>query len=491
MQIHNDTAVATVKGTFWRYISHLSGKTVVVVTTIILARLLSKEDFGIAGYAIVAIGFLDVLSDLGIGVAIIYFPDDHKRWNTAFWLNLVVGAGLYLITYSVAPFIATFFHDSRAIDVIRVLGLTFPISAVSNIHDALLQKQIAFGRKLIPDFFRSLTKGVISIALAVLGFGPWSLIYGQLVGTAISVISYWWIHKFRPTFEIEKSYIRPLLSYGMGIVMVNALGVAILNVDYLFVGRYLGPIALGVYTLSFRVPELLVKEFCTALGQVLFPVYSKMKENKAVLTEGILATMRYVTMVTFPLSIGLALVARPFVYTVFSAKWADAIPVIPAISIYTLIRSLTFNIGDVYKVQGRLRMLNKISIAQLSLLLPALYLGVTYFKSITAVGWMQVGVVLIGGTARFILAAHLLKTPIRAFGKAVEPAFLASLFMSAAVLGTLHFISNAIPAVQLVVGSLVGAAVYLGALWIFKRDVVMVGVNTVRVAIRRREKFAS
>src|SRR5262249_21050569 len=179
--------------------------------------------------------------------------------------------------------------------------------------------------------------------------------------------------------------------YGFGIVLVQALGTVITNVDYLFVGRYLGPIALGVYTLSFRVPELLVKEFCGAVAQVLFPVYSKLRQNKDALTEGILATMRYVTMVTFPLSIGLALVSKPFVYTVFSAKWAEAIPVIPAISIYTLIRSLTFNIGDVYKVQGRLRLLNKISLLQLSLLLPALYIGVTYFKSITVVGWIQVG----------------------------------------------------------------------------------------------------
>ncbi len=172
--------------------------------------------------------------------------------------------------------------------------------------------------------------------------------------------------------------------------------------------------------------------------------------------------------------------------SVFSAKWADAIPVIPAISIYTLIRSLTFNIGDVYKAQGRLRLLNKISILQLSMLLPALYFGVTHFKSIAAVGWMQVAVVTVGGAIRFYIAVRLLNTPLREFARAVEPAAISTALMSVAVVAVLQLLSDVRPSVELIAASAIGALVYVASLWSFRRDVVLVAANTLRTAFARR-----
>jgi len=294
------------------------------------------------------------------------------------------------------------------------------------------------------------------------------------------------VHPFRPRLRVDTTSVRGLLRYGTGIVITNALGIAILNVDYLFVGRYLGPIALAVYTLSFRVPELLVKQFCAIVGQVLFPLYTKMRENVRVMSNGFLMTMRYVTMVTFPVSIWLALTARPFVLTVFSAKWADAIPVMPAISIYTLIRSLTFNLGDVYKAQGRLRLLNKISVLQLALLMGALYWAVTHFKSIVAVGWMQVVVVSLGGMLRFYIAVRLLNTPLRSFFEAIKPALISTSLMAVAVLLALTLLSGAPPLAQLIASAIFGGAVYVASLWSVKREVVVTAANSVRMAFARR-----
>jgi len=214
-------AVATIKGTLWRALSHFSGKMMVFITTVVLARLLSKVDFGIAGYAIVTIGFLDVMSDLGIGMAVIYFRERPERTNTAFWLNIVIGFVLCFLTWLIAPLAALFFHDPRAIPVIRILALAFPIDALSNIHDSLLQKDLAFGKKIIPDFVRSTSKGIISISLALLGFGAWSLIYGQIFGMAIAVMAYWWVHPFRPRLRVDTTSIRGLLRYGTGIVITK------------------------------------------------------------------------------------------------------------------------------------------------------------------------------------------------------------------------------------------------------------------------------
>jgi O-antigen/teichoic acid export membrane protein len=481
-----DPAVATVKGTFWTYLSHFSGKMMSFVTTIILARLLVKEDFGVASFAIIVIGLLEVFHDLGIGLALIYHDHDQKKANTGFWLGLGIGISLFTLTFMLAPFAADFFNDPRAIGVIRVLALTFPLAALSNVHDALLRKQLRFGRKVIPDFVRSLSKGLIAITLAILGFGAWSLIWGQVLGTAVAVIAFWIIHPFRPNFQFDTQSVNQLLSYGLGIVGVHALGVLLLNIDYLFVGRFLGAVALGVYTLSFRVPELLIKKFCGTIGRVIFPVYAKLRDDKQSLGTGFLTTIRYVTMVTVPIGVGLALIAQPFVLTVFSDKWREAIPVMQGVAIFTLIRSLLYNVGDVYKAQGRLALLTKLSSLQIALMVPALWWAVVIERSIVAAAWVQAGVALITGIIKLAIAARILETPLKKFGQAVEPAFLGTVVMTAAVLVMLQLVPSTLPAVQLIASVITGLLAYLATLWWLKRDLVLIAGQTLRMALIHR-----
>ena len=284
-------AKTTVKGTFWTYASHYGGKLLVFVSTTILARLLTQEDFGIVGFALVVISFLYVLNDLGIGSALIYYADDPDAPHTGFWLGLLMGIVLFGITWLIAPLAGTFFHDARAVPVTRALGSTFPIIALGNVHESLLHKNLAFRRKFIPDVTKMTSKGLTSIILALLGFSFWSMVAGQIVGAVVLVIAYWYTLPFRPQFRFNQKLVRPLLSYGSGIVAVNAIAILLTNADYLFVGRFLGAAALGVYTLAFRIPDMLIIQFCTVVGKVLFPVYAKMRDNKRSLQNAFLMTV--------------------------------------------------------------------------------------------------------------------------------------------------------------------------------------------------------
>jgi O-antigen/teichoic acid export membrane protein len=481
-----DSAVATVRGSFWISLSHFAGRLIMFLCTIILSRLLSTEEFGVAGYAIVTISLLDVLTDLGIGSALIYYRDDPHRIQSGFWLGLAIGLSLFGLAWTIAPLAAHFFHDPRATSVIRTLAFVFPILSLSNVHDSLLRKELEFGRKMIPDVLRALSKGLFSIFFALLGFGAFSLIYGYIAGTAVAVIAYWLNHPWRPSFRFRFVHTRQLLSYGMGIVSVNAMAALIMNVDYLLVGHYIGVVALGVYTLSFRIPELLIKEFCGNVGKVVFPVYAKIRNDLNLLSEGFLAALRYITMFTIPAALGLALIARPFVLTLFSEKWSAAIPVIPAISLYTLFRSLTFNAGDVYKAQGRIKLLNKISLLQAAILLPALWWAVVHYRSITAVAWTQAIVAFVGVLIKITVTSRILKLPLRMFFSAIEPAVISASFMCVAVAGTLYGLAHVSNPVQLITAVLVGGTVYFSSLWFLRRDVMITAGNTLRMALVRR-----
>ncbi len=482
---HESLTGRALRGTFWAYASNYSGKFLVFISTTILARLLLQEDFGLAGYALVVISFLEVLNDLGIGAAVIYHRDDPAVVNTAFWLNLAAGIALCALTWLVAEFAGSFFGDPRAVPLTRVLALSFPITALGNIHASLLVRRLGFKRMFVPDVTKAAGKGILSIALAWAGYGPWSLVIGQVGGEALAVIALWWAMPFRPSLRFSRETVRPLLQYGSNIVSANALATLVNQADYLIIGRLLGAAALGVYTLAFRVPELLVKQLVVIASRVLFPAFSAIREDPDALRAGFLSAMRYTSLVTVPIALGLSAVARPLVLTLFTAKWVEAIPVMSAIAIYTLIRSRTFNIGNVYKAQGRPDVLTKLALAKLPILLPALYWAAAVPASIVAVAWVQVAVTFLAGILNLVVAARLLDTPLRRLVAAFVPATVAGAIMAGAVLGALSLLPAASPVAQLAAAVPLGVAVYGAILWLLQRDLLRQATASVRLALGR------
>lgn len=479
-------AKATVIGTIWSYASKYSGKLMVFISTLILARLLSQEDFGVAGYALVFISFIDVLQGLGINPALVYYDLDEKRTETAFWLGIGVGVLLGVLTYLLGPLAGAYFRDPLAVPVTQALAVNFPIQGLVLIHDAILRKEMSFGKRFAPEFVRSIVKGVVSIAFALNGFGYWSLIYGQIASSIANTLSLIILVPWRPKFIFSTNYARPLLVYGGNIVIVNILGIILLNSDYLVVGRYLGSAALGVYTLAFRVPDLLINQFCVILAQVVFPAYARMKHDLEALTRGFLQTMRYVALITTPMGLGLALVARPFIIVAFGWEWLDAVAVIPWIAAYTVIRSYTFNIGDVYKAQGRPKLLTALSVFQTFLLVPAMLWAVLVPQSIEAVGWMRTAVELVSFTINIVMASRMLHTSPLTMLNTLRPAFVGSFVMTIGVLLTQAAVTELHALSQLLILVSVGAICYGAALWVVERKLMLQLVQLVQKTIGRK-----
>lgn len=476
----------TIQGTFWAYASTYGGQILAFVTTTILARLLIKEDFGLAGYALIVIGYLDIINGLGIGPALIYFPFDTERSDSAFWLGLGMGIFLFMLAWFIAPLAGIFFRDNRAIAVTRVLALTFPISSFSIVHEAILRKNLAFKLKAIPDFVRTISKGIASIVLAISGFGVWSLIFGQLTGVLFSTIAYWGIVSWRPSFHFATKFLWSILSYGLTIVSVRALSVVLMNTDYLLVGRFLGAAALGVYTLAFRVPNLLIGQFANIIGQVLFPVYSNAGNDQELFKRGLFTTLRYVSMITVPIGFGMALVSEPFVLTFFTDKWSEAIPIVKIIAIATVLDSLSYNFGDIYKAQGRPDVLTKLSILRVLILVPALWWAVTGPGTLLVVSSTVAVVALIGTVTQFFVAEHLVGISLVRILDALRPALIGSTVMALFVLGILALFADSLPIIQLIVSVCTGGLTYFGMLWLFQREVVVTAFQVLQKSLVRR-----
>ncbi len=481
-----DLGRKTLGGTFWSYAAFYTGKLLVFISTIILARLLSQDDFGVAGYALVVINFLEVFRDLGVGSALIYHPRDDDTSSTAFWLGLGISLALFLLTWLAGPWVGWYFNDPRAVPVTRWLALSFPLSALGNVHNILLSKELQFRRKFVPEFVKSLGKGLISIALALLGFGAYSLIIGQLAGTFFAVLAYWWSMPWRPAWRFSRQKAGDLVGYGVHIVANNFLSIIQTNTDYLLIGRYLGPALLGVYSLAFRIPELLVMQFCNIVSQVIFPVYTRMRNEPGALQRGFLVATRYLTLITVPLGVGVALVAEPLVLFVFTDKWADAIPVLRAISIYTLMISLSYNAGDIYKAEGRPSVLTRLSLLGVLVEVPALFWAVLVPGTIAAVGWTLAVTATLLAALEMAVAGHMLKTPLRKILQAIAPAFLSSAAMALVVLAVLAVLQATPSVVQLLAGATSGVLTYAGVLWFFQRELARNTLGVLRKLVRRQ-----
>ena len=477
-------ASLTVRGTLWSSVSFISGKLLVFLSTILLARLLTSDDFGVMSYALVLMSFLDILSGFGIGQAVVYHDDEPHILDTAFWLGLAFSLVLLAITWLLAPLAGQFFNDSRAVLATRALAFTFPIDAAGSIHSALLQKRLSFGKKFIPEFSKAFCKGLVSILMALMGFGFWSLVVGQVAGALAADLAFWWVLPWRPSLRFFKAAARKLLSYGGNLVAVDIFSIIYTNVDYLLIGRFLGTSLLGVYTLAFRIPDLVINQVCNVISQVVFPLFVNLRGEVEALRDGFLASVRYIALVTTPLGLGLALVAKPLVITFFTDKWIDCVPVMRALSLYTLLLSWGYSAGIVYKAQGRPDVLSRVELVRAVFTVPVLYWAVTSYGTLSAVGWAQVGLACGAMLLDMAVACHMLALPIGKIARALSPALGSGLVMSLAIGGLMTlFEGQASPLLSLAVYVGAGAGVYVGVLWLFKRSLLLEIGQTLRLAI--------
>jgi O-antigen/teichoic acid export membrane protein len=460
----DDLGTTAARAIAWNYISFASGKVLVLITMTVLARLLTPEQFGIVGFATLVTAYLSVLKDLGLGAAVIQRQDDvEESAQTVFVLNLIIGAVLTSITYLAAPLVASFFREPLVTPLLRVLGFTFVLESLGSMHVVLLKKNLDFRRKLVPDVGQSIVKGVVAISAAATGFGVWALVWGHLAGVLAFVVLSWVAIPWRPTWRVHRRLIRPLSRFGAPLIVTDVQYAIWSNLDYVVVGRLLGDAALGVYTLAYRLPELLVHSVWRVLAQAVFPVFSRLQNDLAALRAGFLATIRYTQLAVVPLCVGLFVTAEPAVAVVFGDQWAAVVPVLQVMAVFSLVASVGVNAGDVYKALGRPGVLAKLAAIELVLLVPALIYGAQY--GVVGVAWAHAIVATIDSLVRLGVARSMLQLPLRDIGRQLMPSLGAGAILAGTAWATLRFTASLGNLPSLLITAAIGASTYALAIW--------------------------
>jgi PST family polysaccharide transporter len=449
----------TARGVFWSYGSFAVSKAAVLLATAVLARLLTPEEFGIVAVATVVVTFLAVVQGLGLGAALIQRRGDIGRAsNVVFTLNLLLGVLLTAVVFAIAPLVADYFREPAATPLLRALGLTFTLEAFGSVHLVRMQRDLRFDRVFIPDAGRSLIKGAVSVGLALTGVGAWSLILGQLAGVVAAVLLSWLMFPWRPRLTIDTPLARKLIAYGLPLFGVSVMWVISVNLDYVIIGRQLGSEELGIYTLAYRLPELLVVSLMVGVNRVVFPAFSTLQGDRSGLQRGFLVATHYMVLVTFPLSIGMAIVADPMVRVALGPEWVDAIPVMRVLAISVLVASMMDADGDVYKAVGRPGLLFKLNLLHLALLVPALLIGVQY--GLVGVALAHLAARTVTRVVRTIVISRFLSVPIPTIASQWRTAALGSIALAVMAGTAMYLTDGASSVVQLTAAILAGAFSY-------------------------------
>ncbi|RCV66041.1 polysaccharide transporter, PST family, partial [Methanophagales archaeon] len=341
------------------------------VTKIVLARLLDPADFGLLAIGLLAINTMGLFRDLGFGAALIYKKDDpnHTAANTAFILLPVAATILFALAYLSAPYVAVFFNTAAVEPIIRILALTFIISSFGTVPAMLLEKELEFKKKVIPEVVPVAGYACVAIGLAVHGYGVWSLVYGQITSAVLMAVLIWVVSSWRPRFSFDIEVAKGLFGYGKHILGASVAIFLITNIDNAIVGRMLGMEALGLYTMAYTISNLPATQITHLVGRVMFPTYSKLQDDRDALRRAYQKTLKYVSMLSIPAALGIFILAPDFVSVLLGEKWMPAVPALQVLCVFGMMRSIAATFGPIFQATGNPKILRDIALLKLVLLL--------------------------------------------------------------------------------------------------------------------------
>lgn len=352
----------TVTGVSWTALTRIGEQGLTFLTTLVLARLLSPAIFGLLGMTAVFIGFINIFQNFGLGSSIVQAKEiDQEQLSGIFWINLGASLLLLLITVCLAPLLASFYNEPAITFITMALAVNFPLKALSTIPLALLTKRMAFKELAIIAWLSLIGGSITGIILAFIGFGVWALVGQKIMDSLINLVLFWTVVTWRPTQMAPYQRIKAQIRYGIHFQISSLFNYGTRNTDYLLVGRFIGSEALGIYQMAYQLMIWTQQNVTGVVAQVMFPTLSTIQDDKERVKKVYLKVTSSIALFSFPLVLGLWVVAPSFIYVVLGEKWGEVVPIFRILAILGLTQS-TNNGGWILLSQGRVDLRLKLQV---------------------------------------------------------------------------------------------------------------------------------
>ena len=312
---------------FWRFMERSGAQGVSFIVSIVLARLLAPEVYGIIALITVFTTILQVFVDSGLGSALIQKKDaDELDFSSVFYFNLIMCVLLYLMLFFCAPMIDKFYNDAGLTPVIRVLGITLLISGVKNVQQAYISRTLQFKRFFFATLGGTIGAAVIGIVMAYMGFGVWALVAQNLFNATMDTMILWITVKWRPKLQFSFNRLKELLSYGWKLLASSLLHSIYINLRSLIIGKVYSTQDLAFYDKGQSFPNFVVTNINTSIDSVLLPTMSNVQDDREKVKAITRCSIMVSSYIMWPMMIGLAVVAETLVRLLLTDKWLMAVP---------------------------------------------------------------------------------------------------------------------------------------------------------------------
>ena len=455
----------TVKGVIWSSVERFSVQGVQFLVMLVIARLLDPKDFGLVGMLAIFLAVAQTLIDSGFSQALIRKQDRTEADNsTVFYFNIVVSTLLYLILYSLAPWVANFYNEPQLCILMRVLCLVVVINSLAVVQRATFTASIDFKTQAKASFISAILSGGVGIYLAISGYGVWTLAWQQLLNAGINTVLLWMLSSWYPRWIYSWKSFRELFSFGSKLLASALLDTTYNNMYTLIIGKVFNATNLGYYYQADRFTQLPSSNITGILQRVTYPVLCSIQDNDDRLREDYRKLLRMSAFVIFPLMCLLAGVADPLVTLILGEKWQFTATLIVPLSFMMMwwpIHSINLSL---LQVKGRSDLFLKLEVIKkiigVSVLVISIQFGLLFMCYAGIATSILCLIINTYYTGKLIQVGTLIQM------KDLSGTLLLSLLMFVVIYINTIFWDSII--LQLVLGFLGGTIFYIGLAYVFK-----------------------
>jgi PST family polysaccharide transporter len=343
-----------IKGIKWSAASQFGRQLFQFLTTIILARLLTPVDIGLAGMALLVIGFLNIFKDFGTSAAIIQRKQTTEGLlSSLFWFNLFLGAVLSCLMFVSSHLLSQIFNDLRLLPIFRVLSIIFVTNSFGVVIQALLERKLAFNIIARIEVISAIISSVIGIGMAFSGFGVWSLVFQSLSASVVSSFLLFIVGGWKPSAMFAFSDVASVFGYSANLTGFNIFNYFVRNADNFLIGKFLGASALGYYSLAYRIMLYPLQNLTAIISRVMFPVFSKISEDDDYFKKMYLRMSSFIAICTFPLMMGIMVLSDKLIVSIFGAQWAETSNILFFLAPIGLLQSVDATTGIIFQSKGK------------------------------------------------------------------------------------------------------------------------------------------
>lgn len=465
-----DLKIRTARTIKWNVIDRISSQVLYAVTGIVLARVLSQEDFGLVGATLIFQAFASLFVDSGFSYALIQRKNPTQLdYSSVLWFNIVIASLIYVILWFCAPLIAWCFqNDSRIIDLSRVIFITFIINATAIVQTNRLMKKMDVKMIAVSNTIGLIISGIIGISLALGGYGAWAIVWQSIALATVKSLILWITSKWLPSLVFSWTALKSFFGVGSGMMITSFLNTLFQNIYSFFIGNRVGLVGLGYYTQSDKWSKMGIMSISQILTSSFLPVLSQVQDDPERFSRTTAKMNRFTAYILFPAIGFLITMSTPIFHILFGTKWDPSIILFQLLlfrGIFTILSSLYNNyIISLGKTQLVVYMeLIRDGIAILALIITIPYIAITSIDDpvygVKILLWGQIIASAICWVATIYITAPLSNRSIWNFISDLIPYFVQVVIIMIPMILASYIINNEF--ILLIVQSAIGIVSYL------------------------------